>query len=145
MKGCKYRRVSQQQKYIFLKLCITEQQSIHEVPLSLPRPPTMQAFTTPPPKPSSSSTRKTTKTTPPTMYKTQKTSLPRQTPNRHPGKLSPSISKDSHPKDSPSKSSSTPRSRPGRPTGISTTPVGANIRSSAMMRTISRSRRNRRN
>ena len=30
MKGCKYRRVSQQQKYIFLKLCVTEQQSIHE-------------------------------------------------------------------------------------------------------------------
>ena len=66
IKGTKYNRVTKQQKYIFLKLCITEKQSIHEVLISLTRRPSMQASTIQQPKLSYSSTKNNTKTTPPT-------------------------------------------------------------------------------
>ncbi len=94
MKGCKYQRVSQQQKYIFLKLCITEQQSIHEVSISLFRPPFTQAFNTPQPKQSSSFTKKITKITPPTMFPTLDNCRPLLLSKPH-GKPSQLIWKDS--------------------------------------------------
>lgn len=86
MKGCKYRRVSQQQKYIFLKLCVTEQQSIHEVINQLRRQPIMQAFITLLPKQYFSFTKKTTKITLLTMFKILKRFLKNQTRSRHLGK-----------------------------------------------------------
>jgi hypothetical protein len=131
MKGCKYRRVSQQHKYIFLKLCITEQQSIHEVILLSLRQHTMQAFITPPPRPSSSSTKRTTKTTLRISWRIPTPSNRAQKPSRPHINPLPSISMVSRPKNPPFRSSLIPKKSASFRLGKDTTPANAGASFSA--------------
>lgn len=80
IKGTKYNKVTKQQKYIFLHLCIAEQKSIHEVIKTPFRLPSTQAYITQLPKPYSSSTKKTTKTTTPSQSILQKKIRPSPKP-----------------------------------------------------------------
>lgn len=61
VKGTKYNKISKQQKYIFLKLCISEKKGIQEVTNSLYRLLSKLEFTTLQPRQFSSFTKNTTK------------------------------------------------------------------------------------